>query len=346
MTRATVLIPTHHAPESLSAAVESALAQTVSDIEILIVGDGVGEGYRQIIEDCIARDPRVRFLDLPKGANRGERNRHEGVLAARSEVIAYLADDDLLLPRHLDNVLDMLADADICQPFNGYIDRHDQLCLLPADLADPAWHAWHLLEPPRNRVSITGTAHTRAAYLRLPRGWDLAAPGMPTDLTLWRQFFALDGLRGRTHTELTVLQLPASERAHLDAEAQTAQRERWTRFLAAPEAHDALQELVRDAMRREHLAWNPLIFDLIIARDELQEAVRLHRESAELAAAEAQQLAERAAQLEAAAAAAGEESSRLRAELDATRATLSWRVTAPLRAVRQLVDRSSTPRED
>lgn len=318
MSAATVLIPTHHAPESLPAAVESALAQTVTDIEVLIVGDGVGDEHRAVVDRCVARDARVRFLDLPKGENRGERNRHHGVLDAASEVIAYLADDDLLLPRHVEHMIELLADSDLCQSRNGYIDRDDVLRLLPTDLSDPAWHAWHLLDPPRNRVSISGTAHTRAAYLRLPRGWDLAAPGVPTDLTLWRQFFGLDGLRGRTHLEMTVLQFPGVERAHLDAAAIAAQRERWGRFLAAPDAHDELQRLAEEAQRREHLEWSALVFDLVVIRDRLQADAALQQAECERRVADIQN------------------------ELDATRSTVSWRVTAPLRAVRRWTRRGTS----
>src|SRR5690554_978688 len=103
MPRCTILIPTWSAANTIEATVASALRQTVADIEVLIVGDGVTPDARESIQRCVAMDDRVRFLDLPKGENRGERNRHVGVLEASSPVIAYLGDDDLLLPRHVEN---------------------------------------------------------------------------------------------------------------------------------------------------------------------------------------------------------------------------------------------------
>lgn len=175
MARCTILIPTWSAANTIEATVASALRQTVADIEVLIVGDGVTPDSRESIQRCVAMDDRVRFLDLPKGENRGERNRHVGVLEASSPVIAYLGDDDLLLPRHVENLLSLLDEVDFCQSLNGFINAHDQLVLWPTDLGDPRWLHWHLAEPPRNRVSITGTAHTVEAYRRLERGWDVVS---------------------------------------------------------------------------------------------------------------------------------------------------------------------------
>ena len=128
---------------------------------------------RPVIDTLLGEDSRVRFLDLPKGENRGERNRDAGVRDARGDVVVYLADDDLLLPRHVENLLTLLEDVPFAQSRNGCFDADDNLRLYPTDLGDPECIEWHLKDPPRNRVSITGTAHTREAYLQLERGWEV-----------------------------------------------------------------------------------------------------------------------------------------------------------------------------
>jgi glycosyltransferase involved in cell wall biosynthesis len=65
---ATILIPTHDHGDTLRLTVASALAQTVSDIELLIIGDGVPEQTKPKIHAIAAGDPRVRFIDHPKHA--------------------------------------------------------------------------------------------------------------------------------------------------------------------------------------------------------------------------------------------------------------------------------------
>lgn len=75
MPRATVLIPTFDHGETLLYSVRSALRQTVSDIEIFVVGDGVPTPARRFIEELIAEDPRVRFFANDKGPRHGEVHR-------------------------------------------------------------------------------------------------------------------------------------------------------------------------------------------------------------------------------------------------------------------------------
>ena len=294
---ATVLIPTWDAPDTLGPAIETARAQTVVDIEILVVSDGAKPGTLAVADAHAGADSRVRVLRLAKGEARGERNRHEGVLAARSPVVVYLADDDLLLPLHVERLLAALATHDLAQSLNSYVDADDRLHLYAADLSDPAWHAYHLAEPPLNRISITGTAHTVEAYGRVAEGWIVPAPGVPADLTLWRQFFRLPALRAITLPEVTALQFPAPERRGMSPERLRAQRERWEAFARSPDAHERLQELAAEAALRDlveaGLSLRGLVADFVTVSG----------------------------------------------ALEAHRATLSWRVMAPLRAVRRLTRR-------
>lgn len=238
---ATVLVPTWDAPDTLGPAVRSALRQTASDLEVLIVGDGVTPRSRPIVESLLREDSRVRFLDLPKESNRGERNRDVGVREAVGEAIVYLADDDLLLPRHVQNLLTLLEDVPFAQSRNGFIDGDDCLRLFPTDLGDARWIEWHLLHPARNRVSVTGTAHTRASYLRLARGWDVPPPDIWADLYCWQEFFRQPWFRGATHPEMTTLQFPAPLRTGAPQEAERFAR--WEEFTRAPDAHERLQEM-------------------------------------------------------------------------------------------------------
>ena len=63
-----------------------------------MVGDGVEDDTRTALEP-FADDDRVRFFDLPKGPRHGELNRHETLRQATGNIVCYLSDDDLLLPR-------------------------------------------------------------------------------------------------------------------------------------------------------------------------------------------------------------------------------------------------------
>lgn len=244
---ATILIPTWNSPLTLRYALASAVRQTEKNIEILVVGDGVTDDSRELISTFQEQDSRVTFLDLPKGENRGERNRHTGVLQAMGEAIIYLADDDILMPRHVLNLLGLLETAPFVQSRNTYIDADNLLQLYPTDLSDQRWIAWHLQDPPRNRVSITGTAHTKELYKQLTNGWNVAPSGIWTDLYLWRQFFQLPNFRGATHNEVTALQFPAPYRHETSVEELTNLYESWYQFSQSDDGHERLQQLTNDA---------------------------------------------------------------------------------------------------
>ena len=58
--KATVLIPTHDHGPTLRYAVASALQQTVQDLEIFVIGDGVTDEGRAVVAELVRADPRVR----------------------------------------------------------------------------------------------------------------------------------------------------------------------------------------------------------------------------------------------------------------------------------------------
>ena len=77
----------------------SALRQTFTDFELLVVGDGCTDDSEQVVAGI--GDPRVRWINLPENTRHQSGPNNEGLRQARSEIIAYLAHDDLWLPNHL-----------------------------------------------------------------------------------------------------------------------------------------------------------------------------------------------------------------------------------------------------
>ncbi len=87
----TVVIPSRDRPHLLPQAVDSALAQTMADLEVVVVDDGSREPVR------LPDDPRLRLVRLPVSrGNGGARN--AGLAEARGRWLACLDDDDVMLP--------------------------------------------------------------------------------------------------------------------------------------------------------------------------------------------------------------------------------------------------------
>lgn len=105
---ASILMPTHSRVDVIGFAIQSVLAQTMGDFELLVVGDGCAEGTAEVVADF--RDPRIRFFDLPKAPHFGYANRNVALRESRGKYIGFAADDDLLFPDHLERLLSGLEE--------------------------------------------------------------------------------------------------------------------------------------------------------------------------------------------------------------------------------------------
>lgn len=96
--RVSVIIPTYNRAPTLKRAIQSVLAQTYADFELLVVDDGSTDQT----EDLVRRigDPRIRFIAQPRNMGvAAARNR--GLAESRGALIAFLDSDDLWAPRKL-----------------------------------------------------------------------------------------------------------------------------------------------------------------------------------------------------------------------------------------------------
>jgi hypothetical protein len=277
--KAAVLVPTHDHPHTLDLAVRSALEQTVAAIEVIVIGDGVGDDTREVVEALRNEDPRVHFLDLPKGPNHGEVYRGQAIEATEAPAVCYLCDDDLLLPGHVEAICELLAEVDLANSQNGHVEADGSWHHYFGDLGSPAAREW-MRGPGRNFVSLTGTAHTAAAYRRLPHGWRTTPPGEWPDHYMWRQFLAEPWLRAATATGVTALQFPSHlEREDWDPPRRRAELERWRNQLATNSGRAAFEREVATAVTAQsNEVW--------LSREELGEAFTRSKETIdELAAA-------------------------------------------------------------
>lgn len=112
-----VVIAAYNAADSLARAVRSATAQTVRNLEVLVVDDGSTDATAQVAHRLAADDGRVHVLG--NGRNGGvSAARNIGFAAAQGEWIAVLDADDAFEPDRLEHLLaaaarhgaDMVAD--------------------------------------------------------------------------------------------------------------------------------------------------------------------------------------------------------------------------------------------
>jgi len=93
-----VIIPTYRGADFLGQAIQSVLAQTYQDLELLVIDDASPDNTAQIVQAF--NDPRIRYIRHAQ--NRGAvAARQTGVAASSGSIIAFLDQDDLFHPEKL-----------------------------------------------------------------------------------------------------------------------------------------------------------------------------------------------------------------------------------------------------
>ena len=98
-----VIMPVYQAEKFLKASVESVLAQTFSDWELLLVDDGCRDGSPALCDAFAQRDDRVRVIHKRKNAGVSAA-RNSGLDMAKGDYIAFLDSDDAFEPKTLETL--------------------------------------------------------------------------------------------------------------------------------------------------------------------------------------------------------------------------------------------------
>lgn len=239
---ATVIVPTtiDRGP-TLTLAVESVLRQTVADLEVFIIGDGVQDITRDAAHALERADRRVRFFDHPKHPRRGEPHRHEALAHARGRIVCYLVDRDLYLPDHVQEMAELLRDADMAHSFLFKVGTAGYWLKTTLDLSDAADRSF--LARQRVGIPLGHGAHTLDAYRRLHEGWASTPEGFVTDGYFWSKFARDPAMRCVSGWRPTVLNFPRGTHPGWSTQQRLQELRGWAARIQ--DAHEV------EAIRRE-----------------------------------------------------------------------------------------------
>jgi glycosyltransferase involved in cell wall biosynthesis len=106
-----VIVPTFNNERYLPQCLDSALAQTRGDFEVICVNDGSTDGSLAVMEEYCARDARFKVIDKANGGYGHTMNR--GLEAAQGEYIAILESDDFILPTMFEELYGLAVEHDL-----------------------------------------------------------------------------------------------------------------------------------------------------------------------------------------------------------------------------------------
>jgi glycosyltransferase involved in cell wall biosynthesis len=125
MPKISVIIPVYNTEKYLPKCLDSVLAQTFQDFEVICVNDGSTDGSLAILEEYAKKDPRIRVLTQ---VNQGQSvARNEGMKLAGGEYICFLDSDDFYDEDFLYTLYtkSVESDADIVMTNTRYVNGND-----------------------------------------------------------------------------------------------------------------------------------------------------------------------------------------------------------------------------
>jgi len=224
--RCTVLLPVIRPPYFLPNAIKSVLAQTVSEFELFVVCDGAPPETIECAHEFARRDPRVKVFAFPKGKRHGEAHFHTVLTNASGNIVAYLEDDDLWFPNHLEELEKLLLTVDFGHTLHvtGHPDGH--VTSLPCDIGQQDFRQ-RFLDDQFNRFGYSFCGHRLDAYRRLAEGWVPTPVGMYPDLHMWRKFFRMSEFKFGTRMAITAVALGSYLRQHMSLEERAREADVW-----------------------------------------------------------------------------------------------------------------------
>jgi glycosyltransferase involved in cell wall biosynthesis len=167
-----VVIPAFEAESFVGRAIRSALEQTLTPHEIVVVDDGSSDGTGEIARSF---GPPVRCVRQPNQGAAGARNR--GVEEARADYVAFLDADDEWFPRHLERALEVLQ-------------RHPELMWFCAAYSIRFWSGRTLERRPDERYLIDEAYFEN--YFEMARGWNVSTCSIIARYELFEQVGGFD----------------------------------------------------------------------------------------------------------------------------------------------------------
>lgn len=123
-----VVMPAYNASQFISQAIESVLAQTCRDFELIVIDDGSTDNTLEIAEKYAAQDARVRVYTQP---NQGfAPTLHRGFDLAANEWVFRMDADDLMRPNRIERQLAFIAEHPelaVASSLNRYIDSKNRV---------------------------------------------------------------------------------------------------------------------------------------------------------------------------------------------------------------------------
>lgn len=114
-----IITPSYKSAKFISQTIESVLAQTYQNWEMIIVDDFSNDNSNEIIEGYIKENSRISLIKLEKNSGPAVA-RNRAIEEAKGRYVAFLDADDLWLPQKLEKQLTFMYENDVAFTYSSY----------------------------------------------------------------------------------------------------------------------------------------------------------------------------------------------------------------------------------
>ena len=118
-----IIMPMHNSATFVGEAIESVLAQSYREWELIIVDDESTDASVSIVEAYAQKDSRIRLFRNPKPIKMPSAPRNMGLSMAKGRYIAFLDSDDMWLPEKLTQQIPLMQNPQVAIVYSNYEKR-------------------------------------------------------------------------------------------------------------------------------------------------------------------------------------------------------------------------------
>ncbi|MBC9910587.1 glycosyltransferase family 2 protein [Chitinophaga varians] len=124
-----IITPVYNAARFVHETIESVMAQTYPNWEMIIVNDGSRDNSEEIILRYQEKDKRIKYISQPNGGSAAARN--NGLRRANGQYIALLDADDIWLPNFLESQIKLMKEKNAHLVYSSHkrINEQSEPCM-------------------------------------------------------------------------------------------------------------------------------------------------------------------------------------------------------------------------
>lgn len=142
MPKISVIVPVYKVEAYLARCVESILAQSFSDFELILVDDGSPDRSGAICDEYAKKDPRIVVIHQKNGGLSAARNAGIDWAFAYSDSqwLSFIDSDDWVHPEYLERLLNAAMDHDVSVSVCGYVSTEgEEPVIAPEEMNPTIW---------------------------------------------------------------------------------------------------------------------------------------------------------------------------------------------------------------